>query len=155
MTVKGEMQKMKHKNHRRGGRWRCALCLECDTGTTCAFDGESKLFKAVHYNCQTLLALRTAMRTVGKRTLRSEDREARGTTWHVALEDGRWVLCYWLRSIGRGFMDVAVEGPDIGPLKLETALGIIRMAQDELVGNTMGMGADELAELRERIGTSE
>ena len=139
--------------------FRCERCAEYKMRqedkyqTTCAFDGEFHLFKPTHYQCLTILALKDAMRVVGKRTLQAEEREGRGTCWNAEL-DGSEVMAYWKRSYGKGFMELAVErGPDgWGPMSLDTANGLIALAGDKVELSASGLDEDEMFNLKERLG---
>jgi hypothetical protein len=155
VTIGHDMKRMQHKGHKRGPKWRCHLCLDQKASTTCGFDAKDKLFKANHFNCQTLLALKGAMRIVGKRVMLEEERESRGTAWHCKMDDGTVVLCYWKRGVNSGYMEIACQGPDFKPLHLETATNVIAWAQQVVTERTMKMDADELDVLRERIGEDE
>lgn len=151
-----DMQRMKHPGYKRPRGFKCPLCVVSSRKPTCGFDGRHKLFKATHYNCETLWALKGALRIVGTRALQDEERENRTTAWQVRLDDGTMVLCCWKRGYDSGFMDFGLEGKDtFGPLRLETAHRVLDLAKKTAEARAMGMSDEELEDLRERMGEDE
>jgi len=154
MNFKRDQRSTRKDGESKKDTFRCIHCEELfkvkKERPTCAFDGVMRQYHMSHGGCGTMKRLKTAMRVLGDRTLKDEERENKATAWHYECPDNVVVQCVWYKKYDGGHMTLATEG--YGPLTLDRAYKIIAQAETQMESTAMGLTDEELFAVKDSMG---